>query len=671
MADRIIDFDSSFIKGVNSSFDPSQLPLGYVWNAINTINVAGVISCRPGHKCIAKLPKGNLQGASIFRPRIGLEQILAAVDGIIYVATYPFTVFNVLEGVKFRPEADQIFFMQTVQSARRLTPGDLASAIEVIEPRAVIFMQDGGFTAPAWYDGSKAGHIKGIAFETPTGGPMEWVGDRLWIANGSQVFASDISNPFSFVEQIYLGGTVGFNFSRDVTAMVKTPNIEFPQLLVYTDEDTSLIEASLRDRSKWPTTDGFQKEILQVGCTGDRAVTSHFGRLLWFSSGGLVIYDAATARGWTSRSPLRDNEMLVSKKTLNEDLSKVAMGAFGQWLLISVPAEDVYNKHTWIFNNASFETISDEGGPTWSGFWLGTRPVEWIYGVIAGAERIYHVSIDQDGENRLWQSFRPEQLDNGCPIMWAIETRGYFGLTSPAKKLPDQKCQYGFSDVGLTGVGEPLDFGVFVAPGVRGEYVPIMAKRINVTRGSIRYDQEITATTSIFAYKPQSRIERTQEFSNPGIPEEESGSCPVESKYNDDNEESFQMLIVGHGPASIRFIRSFALLGPEEKLAGDAAACVDEVGTNIVRFDGVAIADGSEDIAVTEISAKRVIDFTSVKTASVTYNGITAAGVGMSESIVSQEAADRVAEIIATKFAETEISQASAPFLSVGLGFDE
>lgn len=666
---RLMDMDTSFIKGVNSSFCPSQLPLGYVWASVNTINIAGVISCRPGHRCIIKMPKGNLQGSAIFRPQVGFEQILIAIDGIIYVADYPFTNFRTLDTVRFTSYAKQVFFTQATQSARRLVPGDLASAIEVIEPRNVMFMQDGGSTAPAFYDGSSSGHISGTAFETPAGSVMQWIGDRLWVASGDQVFASDISNPFSFVEQVYLGGTVGFNFSSDITAMTTTPNIEFPQLLVYTNENTSLIQASIRDRSKWPTIDGFQKEILQVGCVGSRAVTSHFGRLVWFSSSGVVIYDAATARGWTSRSPLRDNEMLVSKKFLKEDLSLIAMGAFGQWLLISVPSEDVYNKHTWVFNNASFETITDEGGPTWSGFWLGTRPVEWVYGQLAGAERIYHVSIDTDGENRLWESFRPEQLDNGCPIMWAVETRGYFGLTSPAQKPPGFRVSYGWADVALTGIGEELDLGVFVAPGVRGEYQPILTKRINALRGSIRFDTPITATSKLFAYKPQSRTERTQDQSQQS-PDEESGSCPVEADNDDNNEESFQVLVVGHGPASLRWIRSFAIQGPDEDFAGEPQACINETPFNIVRFDGAATFNEDQRIATEEIAAKIIRNFESLKTESLTYNGITAVGVGFSESFVSQEAADRVAERIAIRQAEIEITQASGPFLSLGTGFD-
>ena len=667
--ERLLDFDSSFIRGTNSSGDPSQLPLGYVWNTINMINVSGVLSCRPGHRCVIKLPRGNLQGLAVFKPQIGLDQLITAVDGVVYKSIWPYNNFYPIPNITFRPEARQIFFTQATQSARRLVPGSNTSAIEVITPRNVLFMQDGGFSAPGYYDGSASGQIRGSEFETPSGSSMAWIGDRLWVARGNTLFASDIANPFSFVEQDYLGGTVGFIFSGDITALVATSNVQFPQLLVYTNTDTSLVQASMRDRSKWATTEGFQREILQVGCVGSRAVSSHFGRLIWFSAQGVVIYDAATAQGWTARSPIRDNEMLVSKKFLKDDLSLVAMGTFGQWLLISVPSGDFYNKHTWVFNNASYETVTDEGTPTWSGFWLGTRPVEWVSGNIVGAERIYHVSADEDGENRLWESFRPEALDNGCPIAWMFETRGYFGLTSPAKKAPAFKCSFAFADVELAGVSEDLDLGIFVAPGIRGDYRQILGKRISAMRGSIRYDTNITATTKLFAYKPQTRTERTiDEMQAGGM--DESGSCPVESDNLDGDEESFQLLVAGHGPASIRWIRTFAIQGPDEDFSGDPNACVNEKPFNIVRFDGKAIHNENETAAIADIEARFIRHFDSLKTLTLTYNDITAVGIGSAESIVAQQAADRVAEIIATKQAELEITQASAPFLSLGLGFD-
>lgn len=668
MAQKLLDFESNWINGVDSSVDPSQLAPGTAWSAINMINISGVWSCRPGYRCILKLPKGNLQGAAIFRPQLGLEQMLFAVDGLIYVSTFPFNRFDQVQGLQFLSYAKQVFFTQTVQSARRITPGDLASAIELIEPKAVMIIQDGGFTAPGFYDGSNAGHIKGIPFQTPAGGTSEWVGDRLWVSSGKRVFASDISNPFSFVEQIYLGGASAFYFSRDVTAMIKTPSVDSPQLLVFTDEDTTLIQASQRDRNLWPVIEGFQKEIVQIGCTSDRAVASQYGRLFWFSSSGLVIFNPATSQYLSSEAPARDNEMMVSKRFLRDDLSQVAFGTMGQWLLISVPSEDDKNLHTWVLNNASFEKVAAEGQPVWNGYWLGTRPVEWICGTIANAERAYHVSIDADGENRLWETFRPERMDSdSCPITWALFTRGQFGPSSPGTpKTPGVTCRHQFSDIGFTDISDDTDVGVQIAPGVRGRFHPIATRMISVEKGSLSFDRRISGTDKIYAFKPQSRILRTEDLSlqNPDV---ESGSCPVESNLNDDVEESFQLLIVGRGPATLRWVRSFAVEAPQEDFAGSDVACQNEAAGNLVRYDGEAVFNPDIEAGVRELAAKPEIVYHSTQTESVTAYGITAVGAGTAESTISQSSADRAARLIAIRMAEVEIAQAAPKFLSLGL----
>lgn len=668
MAQKILDFDSAWINGVDSSVDPSQLAPGTAWSAINMINIGGVWSCRPGYRCILKLPKGNLQGAAIFRPQLGLEQMLFAIEGKIYVSTFPFNRFDQVQGLEFLSYAKQVFFTQTVQSAKRITPGSLTSAIELIEPKAVMIIQDGGFTAPGFYDGSNAGHIKGIPFQTPAGGTSEWVGDRLWVSVRNRVFASDIGNPFSFVEQIYLGGSDALNFSRDVTAMIKTPSVDSPQLLVFTEDDTTLIQASQRDRSLWSTIEGFQKEIMQIGCTSDRAVASQYGRLFWFSSSGLVIFNPATSQYLTSEAPTRDNEMMVSKKFLRDDLSQVAFGTMGQWLLISVPSEDEKNLHTWVLNNASFEKVAEEGKPVWNGYWIGTRPVEWICGAIANAERAYHVSIDADGENRLWETFRPERMDSdSCAITWALFTRGQFGPSSPGTpKLPGVACRYQFSDIAFTDVSRDTDIGVQSAPGVRGSFKPVATRMISIEQGSLSWDRQISGTDKIFALKPQSRILRTEDLSLQN-PNAESGSCPVESKLNDDVEESFQLLIVGRGPATLRWIRSFAVEAPEEDFAGSDVACQNEDAGNLVRYDGEAIFNPDIEAAIRELAEKPEIIYHSTQTESVTAFGITAIGVGTAESTISQSSADRAASLIAVRMAEVEIAQAAPTFLSLGL----
>ena len=661
----MVDMDSTWFRGNNSSMDPSQLPLGYTWNMINMINIGGLLSCRPGYRCLVTLPKGKLQGGTIFRPSLGLEQFVVAIDGAIYVAPWPFLNFRLLPNIQILPHAKQIWWAQCTQSARRITT-DFGSAIEVIPPREVLFIFDGQNTAPGWYDGSQSGHVRNNAFETPSSGPAMWIGDRLWVSQGKNVFASDISNPFSFREQIYLGGTGSFQFNREVTAMARTPNLEFPQLFVYTDEAVSILQANIRLRDKWPQTDGFQREILQVGCTSQRSVVSHFGRLSWMSPSGVVLFDASKASQIDGRVPIRDNEMAVSKSLLKEDLSLVASGAFGQYLLTSVPAEDEFNKHTWVLNDASIETLNDDSGQSWSGYWLGTRPVEWVYGTIAGAERIFHVSVDEDGENRLWEAFRPDRLDNGCPITWALESRGYFGLTSPSKRNT-LDCQFMYAQVGLACIEEGLDLGVFYAGGIRGAYKQVLAKYISVDRGSLSFDQELTADSQIFAFKPQSRRVKTEDASQQSA-ELDSGSCPAESGRNEDIDESFQLMVVGHGPATIRWIRTFSTEEPDHK-DEDSDFCDDETPVNAVRFDGAGVKTETLAESIQALSAIAVRRFTSSQTKQLDVDSFSAIGVGSAESIVTQAAADRVAEIIAIKMAEAELISVLPVVLSIGEGF--
>jgi hypothetical protein len=642
--------------------------------AINMINIGGSWSCRPGYRCITPLPDGNLQGGFIFRPSGGLEQAMVAVDGRVYVADWPFTDFRMIPNLQFSPYARQIYWCQAVQSAQRIgsngkPPGvGPAPAIQVISPKAVVVIQDGGLTAPGWYDGADSGHAAGDIYGIPAGGDMAWVGDRLWVASGNQVLASDISNPFSFRETGYLGGQVSFFFRSRVTAMVVTPSTESPQLMVFTDVNGSIIQSNIRDRDQWTATPNFQEEVLGVGCLSSKSCVSHYGRLVWFSPTGIAFYDPALSGKITTRLPIRDNEMLVSKALLSDDLSQVAAGVYGQWLLMSVPAEDSYNRHTWVLNHASMTTLSDDSGPSWAGYWIGTRPVEWMYGQVANTERIFHVSVDFDGKNRLWESFTPDRLDNKCPISWGMFSRGYFGATaSSQEKPPGTRCRLTWVDLAFTAVDEDLNLGVFYAGGTRGSYRQIMNKLIAVSKGSLSYDQTVDMNTMIYGFKAQSRTIRTED-ANQQTADDSKGSCGVETPDEDNIDRNFQLLIVGHGPATLKWVRPFAMLVPED-LSGDAQACDDETGINAVRFDGVGVHDASYQEAVLDLASKSVADFKSTQTNVVEQSGYEAAGVGTAESVVSQSAADRVAKIVATRMAENELACIQPPVTSIGKGF--
>jgi hypothetical protein len=362
--------------------------------------------------------------------------------------------------------------------------------------------------------------------------------------------------------------------------------------------------------------------------------------------------------------------MLLSKTHISEDVSLVAAGIFGQFLMMSVPAEDSFNKHTWVMNHASLETLADGSGPSWAGYWTGTRPVEWVHGQIGDVERIYHVSVDMDGKNRLWESFQTNRLDNGCPIEWAFSTRGFFGPTAPqAAKMPGSRCRLGWANIALAGVAEDTNIGVFYAGGTRGAFRSMLSKLVSVAKGSLSYTLPVNQDTQIFGFKPQARTLTTEDV-NQKMADDLSGACSVERADIDGIDESFQLLVVGHGPATVRWLRVFGFTVPEEQ-SGAGDACVDETGVNALRYDGVGVKTDTLEEATIALATAPADAYESNKTVMLNQAGYSAIGVGAATSIISQAAADRVANIIATKQADRELQSVLPPVTSSGKGFED
>lgn len=659
--DRIIDYDGTFIGGAVSSTDVSTIPMGcYDWS-MNMVHRGGVLMVRPGYRCIVTLPSGRLQGMTIFRPKSGLEQVVVVVNGQVWVSDYPFIGnYRLLENVLLSPDAPQVFFQMTEQSVERTDP-TVDSAIRFLDaPKNVLIMQDGGATAPAYYDGFSSGHSRDNEWGIPVGGPMAWVGDRLWVAHGSFVYASDIANPLSFREQIYLGGISAFVFPGDVTGMAVTPSLDLQQLLVFTEHTTTLVQANVRSRSTWSQIEGFQTDVYKIGCVSHRSITPHFGQLWWMSSQGLVNLDMATQSKLTSRVPVKDIEMTISAIGLSGDLTGVCGAAFGSYVLTSVPYEDLLNTHTWCLDNSAAESLTQDAKASWCGYWTGTRPVQWAYGVIAGQERIYYISKDFDGSNRLWEAFTPDRMDNGCPITWAFATRGYFGPTSGINFPQGRRKRFAYADVQFAECWDNVDVAAFVASGSRGQYRKIMKKRILAAKGILRYDDPINYYSTLYALKPQSRLVRTQD--NRELPENSLSSCSVESDQLEDREDTFQLVVVGQGHGGVRWIRASGQ--PEkEEYSGDCAT--DEEDIRAVRFDGAA-ARGTDFSVIRNTLAAPADYYESTQIVVVEQKGYQETGTGSATSVISQAAADRVATVVATRYAEKDLQHIIPPLIADG-----
>jgi hypothetical protein len=192
----------------------------------------------------------------------------------------------------------------------------------------------------------------------------------------------------------------------------------------------------------------------------------------------------------------------------------------------------------------------------------------------------------------------------------------------------------------------------------------MLVTKLTAERGSLSYDLPLDIESQIFSFKPQSRTVRTQDADEQVA--SESGACPVEKDDRDNIDTNFQLLITGQGPATIRWVRPVAIM-VNEQLSGNAGACEPEEGKRAVRYDGEAVKAATFPELVEVLANAPENLFYAVSTATIEQNGFVATGAGTAESIISQAAADRVATVIAVKFAEQELSAVQPPSYSVGL----
>ena len=537
-----------WVQGMDSSLDPAFLQDAEYRSAMNITNRGGILKTRPGYSCVLELPAGKLQGYTLFRPTGGAWHHVVAISGLIYVSPYPFTSYKVLPNVQFFEGADVVVFEKATKSVIRNEDESLTT----IAPYDVLMMQD-RYTKAAYWDGSTNRHLDPVAGETPLGLWMQWSGDRLWVSRDGVFYASDIADPLSFTETEYLAEGGSFRAPDVITGMAEVSSVDAPQLLVFTANTTTVVQSNIRDRAQWKTTDNFQRLLLpDVGCVSGRAIASQYGQIWWMTMTGITSLNAALASRVSSELVYRDSEMAVSKGNLSPNIEKVAAVSFENYLMFSVPSGDRYNRHTWVMDQGVIDKLNANQPPAWNSVWTGTRPVQWSTGAVNGVQRIFHVSVDYDGTNRLWEAFIPTREDNGQPITCYVETKSHANFHEDAQGL-DIKT-FKFAELDFTEIRGTLDVKVYWA-GIRGNYKELSVFRFVAPVGNIVYNKQITLDTSLFGYSAQTRTVRTTEILNDRT---EGSVCGVESPFPDRHDRSFSLLIVWSGRAALRSYRIFA-----------------------------------------------------------------------------------------------------------------
>lgn len=414
---RLYDGGIQFLLGVNSNLHPSFLSANQVSWAINTINKGGILDTRPGYESKFRLPDGKAQGFTSFTPTEGALSLIAAVSGKIYVSQFPFTSYMQLQGISFDPFVDHIVFQEATQAK--------IGAV-IIDPKAVLIMQDGASKA-AYYDGIIARHLEpgGATNETVTGLWMAWIGNRLWVARGRELFASDIFDPLHFNETTYIGGGGSFQAMDGdiITGLARTADSR--SLLVFTIHNTTVIKASITDRASWPTVVDFVSLLFPgVGCASGKSIFYHNGELWWWSVEGARRFTAVGSAISSSRNSVSSIEMKRSFENLSTQVQNRVCGfSFNTFLGFSLPSGDVFNRHTWVLDTSTNSQISGESPFAWLGIWMGTRPVEWVTANVEGKDRSFYISQDYCGI-RVWEAFMPNRTDNGGRIFCSVEFPG-------------------------------------------------------------------------------------------------------------------------------------------------------------------------------------------------------------------------------------------------------
>ena len=452
---------------------------------------------------------------------------------------------------------------------------------------------------------------------------MAWAGNRLWVARGNQVFASDYGNPTKFIEAQYLAEGRAFYMPENVTGMVQ-PNSNAP-LIIFGESTNTRIRADILDRTQWLSTSDFQITDHNIGCAAGKSIVKSFGLTWWYSQAGLTNLNNALQLNNDSTYTYLDNTMAASKANMSPEYNGICAANIENYLLMSVPSGDRRNRHTWCMDQLTIPG----GGSSWNSIWTGIRPVEFASGKVNGQERIFCLSEDYDGVNRVWELMSPDRDDNGHPILCSVEFKKHNNGDKNLKR-------FRYTEYFLDEINGTVDLAGFYSSN-RGAYKRILNKRIEATSGMFEVKPTVQLDTSMKEYRPQSRMIRTTEpFQN----QEDIDGDGIESKLPNFVDTAFSNLLVWSGDMGIKGYRTFIDIdNGDDDFRGRVEE--DEVGPKIVASDGAgAITHDDLDTSFPffEDSTTVTLECPDEPDSDISI------GVGVGQSIISEKNATKIAE---------------------------
>jgi hypothetical protein len=601
--------DSAWISGINTLLFPGDIQQGEYAYGYNIINRGGVVQTRPSKRLVFSFPGSRLQGAYIFQDANFNFWKLIIIDGYVFASQYPFKTYIRLN-LRFNPWAPIVYFAQGIQSATYEPSGNIA----FIEPIYWAIFQD-GTSNPGWWDPISGRAIQkpvvprlsgaqpvGYVPSLPIGTVMIFVDNRLWLAVGNQVYASDISNPLAFLEGTYLSQSDAFNFGFPVLCMSPAP--EDTGLYVLTAQSLGQLQSQIQDRTQWQSTPNFQSTLSsEIGGSAPNGAKYAHGLLWIYSNKGLVSLNNALLANITSTLYAQDGEMARSRNRLSADRSGVTLGLFENLLLCAVPYCSLYNRETWIMDGDIASMLMSQIPPCWTAIWSGTWPVNYMRLIDNGVEHIYEASYSQGtrtdpitGESagiHVWENISPsvnDDLGNGyqTPILCKWESRMIL--------MPNEQYQkFSFIELYLVGIKGLVNLQVWYA-GMAGLYnqigTAVLESSIgpfgNTNYAVLSYQVTGTPSTELQSFKSQLRYMRGPEIvakkitNSPHIIETGGIQSPNTARL-DGVDKGFQIMLRWQGRLGFRKLKVYWTQQTETSVG--APFFPNETGQNNIVFD--------------------------------------------------------------------------------------
>lgn len=559
--------------GVNSLLHPSNAGKAQYVHGENIMIRGGVPQTRFGLDLKLAVPGERVQGIRLFTPTNALPVLVFAVDGLVYTSPYPYNTFVQLAGIRFSSFAERIVFQPCVKSIQRNPDGSLKN----IKPYRVLIMQDGVSRAAFW-DGKTARHLNPDApfRETPTGLWMAWSGTRLWIARDNHVFASDLADPLSNWETLYIAERDRFELPGDCTGLIETPDKS--SLLAFSEDDTTAFQSSIRDRRLWTQTPDFQYTLIPgVGCIAGRSPVNSGGKTSWFSKNGWVDLNAAMFQQRDSDVSPRDSDMMRYKRNISHTSDRIAAVAFEQLTLLSVPSGDIWNAQTWVLDHGVIETLNESAPNSWASIWTGFRPVEWTKGSVLGQDRVFCACFDETAFNgtriHIWEAMLPDRQDRGNRIACQLQT--------PLQTFDGSLQRFKYAEIEVNEILGNVSLKIFLT-GSKGGFTEIYSGTFQAEEGCIGSVglEELENDTILENYIPQSRRFQTLEPSS----QTTEGNLEAESAAPANIDTAFGLLFEWRGRMGVKSVKMFTVAAPDTK--GGTGAGNEATAHNILTEEG-------------------------------------------------------------------------------------